>query len=259
MRTPFIAANWKMYKTVAEARHLVSELVPGLQAVRGVEKVLFPPFTALLPVRALLEGTNIGLGAQNMHWEACGAYTGEIAPPMVAELCRYVILGHSERRANFGETDEIVNRKVIAALAHGLVPVMCVGETSEEYESGRRMEILTRQVSLGLAGLALDDPSALVVLYEPVWAIGTNKAATPEDANTVIAETIRPSVAEVVGEGLAQGIRVLYGGSVNGSNAADFCGMPEIDGVLVGKASLKVADFIAIVQAAGLPDQPLEG
>ena len=259
MRTPFVAGNWKMYKTVAEARHLVSELVPGLQPITGVEKVLCPPFTALLAVAALLEGTDIGLGAQNMHWEASGAFTGEVAPPMVAELCRFVILGHSERRAYFGETDETINRKVQAALAHGLTPIVCVGETLEENETGRTADVVTRQVRECLAGLGgLTEPSAaavigggpLVIAYEPVWAIGTGKAATGEGANTVIADYIRQPLAEMFGEAFAQSVRVLYGGSVKGSNAAEFFGQPDIDGALVGGASLKAADFIQIVQAA---------
>jgi triosephosphate isomerase len=239
-----------MYKTIAEARHLVSELVPGLQAISGVERVLCPPYTALLAVRNLLEGTSIGLGAQNVHWEPSGAFTGEISPPMVAELCRYVILGHSERRQYFGETDETVNKRVMAALAHGLVPIVCVGETLEEYDSGRTQEVVSRQLLLGLAGLALSDPNALVIAYEPVWAIGTGKASTAEDANAVVANTIRPALAEVIGEGLAYGIRVLYGGSVKAANAGEFFAMPEIDGALVGGASLKAAEFVPIVQAA---------
>lgn len=250
MRTPFIAANWKMFKTVADARHLVSELVPGLQAVAGVEKVLCPPFTDLLAVAALLEGTDIGLGAQNMHWETSGAYTGEISPTMLAELCRFVILGHSERRAYFGETDETVNRKVHAALAHGLVPIVCVGETLEENEGGQTAEVVSRQVRQGLANLSLSDSSALVIAYEPVWAIGTGKAATAEGANAVLADVIRPALAELFGEPFAQGVRILYGGSVKGSNAGEFFSQPDIDGALVGGASLKAADFLQIVQAA---------
>jgi len=156
MRTPLVAGNWKMFKTVSEARHLISELVPGLQAIKGVEKVICPPAMALLAAAALLEGTEIGLGAQNMHWESSGAFTGEIAPPMVAELCQYVILGHSERRAMFGETDETVNKKIGAALAHGLLPIVCVGETLDENEAGRTTEVVAGQVRAGLAGMSLD-------------------------------------------------------------------------------------------------------
>ena len=252
MRNPLVVGNWKMYKTVAEARHMVSELVPGLQGVSGVEKVLCPPFSALMAVAALLEGTDIGLGAQNMHWEPAGAFTGEISPTMVAEFCGYVILGHSERRAYFGETDAAVNRKAKAALAYGLVPIVCVGETLAEHDSGLTDEVVYRQVKQSLAGLEPGDAHALVVAYEPVWAIGTGKSATAEDANTVAAQVVRPALAECLGEELARGIRVLYGGSVKGENAAELCDQPEIDGALVGGASLKAGDFIKIAQSAVL-------
>ncbi|MFZ6031524.1 MAG: triose-phosphate isomerase [Chloroflexota bacterium] len=252
MRTPLVAGNWKMYKTVAEARHLVSELVPGLQTIAGVEKVLCPPATDLMAVAALLEGTEIGLGAQNMHWEAAGAFTGEISPAMVGELCKYVILGHSERRQYFAETDTTVNRKAKAALAQGLVPIVCVGETLAEYEAGRTGEVVGRQIKLGLAGIELPAEAAasLVIAYEPVWAIGTGRAATAEGANAVIADVIRAGLAELFGAEAAQGVRILYGGSVKADNAGEFFGQPDIDGALVGGASLKAADFIAITQAA---------
>ena len=254
MRTPFVAGNWKMFKTVAEARHLVSELVPGLQAIQGVEKVLCPPFTALLAVGALLEGTDIGLGAQNIHWEVSGAFTGEISPAMVAELCSYVIIGHSERRKYFGETDETVNRKVQAALTHGLTPIVCVGETLEENEGGRTGEVVSRQVRQGFAGIGgLNDASgaaSVVVAYEPVWAIGTGRPSTAAGAAAVIGQMIRPALAETFGQPFAQAVRVLYGGSVTGANAAEFFAEPEIDGALVGGASLKIADFTQIVKSA---------
>ncbi len=256
MRTPFIAGNWKMFKTVAETRHLVSELVPGLQAIQGVEKVICPPFSSLLAAAALLEGTDIGLGAQNMHWEVSGAFTGEISPVMVAELCRFVIIGHSERRTYFGESDETVRRKVEAALLHGLTPIVCVGETLNENVTGKTVEVVSRQLKEGLAGISLDEEApetgstALVIAYEPVWAIGTGRAATAEGANSVVGDIIRPALRELFGAELAQAIRVLYGGSVNSANAAEFFHMPEIDGALVGGASLKSADFTQIVQAA---------
>jgi triosephosphate isomerase len=256
MRTPFVAGNWKMYNTVAEARHLVSEMVPGLQAITGVEKVICPPFTALLAVRALLEGTDIGLGAQDVHWEVSGAFTGEISPPMLAELCQYVIIGHSERRTYFGETDESVNRKVHSAQAHGLTPIVCVGETLEENEAGRTAEVVARQLQQGLRGLdigsaeARDVSKALVIAYEPVWAIGTGRAATAEGANATVALGIRPVLAEMFGDQVARAVRVLYGGSVKASNAGEFFQQPEIDGALVGGASLKISEFIPIVQAA---------
>ena len=243
-----------MFRTVAEARHLVSELVPGLQAITGVEKVLCPPFTALLAVASLLEGTEVGLGAQNMHWELSGAFTGEISPTMLAELCRYVIIGHSERRTYFGETDESVNRKVQSALTHGLIPIVCVGETLSENESGRTAEVVSRQVRSGLAAIGgvdeLGSANSIVIAYEPVWAIGTGRAATAAGAAAVVAEVIRPALAKSFGEQAAQSIRILYGGSVTGSNAAEFFAEAEIDGALVGGASLKVVDFTQIVQAA---------
>lgn len=254
MRTPFVAGNWKMFNTIAEARHLVSEMVPGLQALSGVDKVLCPPFTSLLAVRALLEGTDIGLGAQNMHWEASGAFTGEISPPMLAEICQYVIIGHSERRTYFSETDETVNRKVHAAFAHGLIPIVCVGETLEENETGRTKDVVARQVRLGLQNLDMNMASSergfFVVAYEPVWAIGTGRAATADGANAVVADVIRPALAELFGDSIAQEIRVLYGGSVKASIASEFFSQPEIDGALVGGASLKVSEFVPIVQAA---------
>jgi triosephosphate isomerase len=251
MRRPIVAGNWKMFKTVAEARQLVAELVPGLMAVNGVEKILCPPFTALMAVRALLEGSNIGLGAQNMHWETSGAFTGEVAPPMVAELCQYVILGHSERRTYFGETDETVNRKVKAAFTHGLTPIVCIGETLIENEAGMTEEVVSRQVNNGLAGIELDDPARLVMAYEPVWAIGTGKAATSDQANAIIGQVVRGTLAQVFGKQKAEGIRILYGGSVKGSNAAEYFSLADIDGALVGGASLKAPDFLQIVQAAG--------
>ena len=255
MRTPFVAGNWKMHETVADARHLVSELVPGLQSIQNVEKVLCPPFTDLLAVANLLEGTDVGLGAQNMYWETSGAFTGEISPAMIAELCNYVILGHSERRAYFGETDETVNKKVQAAFGAGLVPIVCVGETLDENEAGRTTEVVSRQVSQGLAGLSglNGDSSSLVVAYEPVWAIGTGKAATPDGANAVIADVIRPALADLFDQDFAQGVRVLYGGSVKAGNAGEFFRQPDIDGALVGGASLKASEFIAITQAAVHP------
>lgn len=253
MRTPFVAGNWKMYKTVAEARHLISELVPGLQSIAGVQKVICPPFTDLLAAAALLEGTDIGLGAQNLFWEPSGAYTGEISPLMLAELCQYVIIGHSERRQYFGETDETVNRKVQAALSHGLTPIVCVGETLEEYEANVTADVVSRQIHEGLSGLSLGEDQVnmpLIIAYEPVWAIGTGRAATADGANAVVADIIRTALADLFGDEAAQAIRVLYGGSVKPENAREFFQQPDIDGALVGGASLKADQFIAIVQAA---------
>ena len=252
MRTPFIAGNWKMFKTVSEARHLVSELVPSLQAVRNVEKAICPPFTSLMAVRALLEGTDIGLGAQNLHWEDAGAFTGEISAPMLAEICQYVIIGHSERRTYFGETDTTVNRKIQAAMVHGLIPIVCVGETLDEYEAGNTGEVVTRQVRDGLARLNLTEGSSIIIAYEPVWAIGTGRAATAEGANAVIADFIRRTLDEQFGAAVAETVRILYGGSVKASNAAEFFTQSDIDGALVGGASLKADEFTGIVQAAAV-------
>ena len=250
MRRPLVAGNWKMYKTAAEARLLLTELLPELTAIQGVEIVLCPPFTSILPVASLLEGTSIGVGAQNMHWEAAGAFTGEVSPPMLAEYCKYVILGHSERRAYFGETDTMVNRKVLAALEHHLVPIMCVGETLTENEAGITKEVVIRQVKDGLAGVDAGSIESIVIAYEPVWAIGTGRAATADGANAVIADIIRRQLTEAYGDDRAQLVRILYGGSVKASNAGEFFRYPDIDGALVGGASLKAAEFIPIVRAA---------
>ena len=250
MRTPFVAGNWKMNKTISETRELVTALTLKLKEIDGVEKVLCPPFMSLAAASALLEGSGIGLGAQNMHWEEKGAYTGEVAPAMVKELCGYVILGHSERRAYFGESDEIVNRKLHAAQKINLTPIVCVGETLEQYESNQTREVVSRQTSLGLNGVTSEFAPQIVVAYEPVWAIGTGKASTGEAANVVVRDFIRPAIAELYGQQTAQAIRVLYGGSVTGANAEEFFSQPDIDGALVGGASLKVDDFYAIVKAA---------
>lgn len=249
MRTPIVAGNWKMNKTVAEARELVSEMIPFIKDVQGVQIVLCPPDTALLPVSAMLAGTEIGLGAQTMHWEASGAFTGELSPAMVAEFAQYVILGHSERRAYFAETDETVNKKVHAALANSLTPIICVGESLEENESGRTSEVVSRQIKRGLANVAAADAHKLVIAYEPIWAIGTGRAATGETANATI-KTIRTVLAELFDDIVAQQIRILYGGSVKGGNAAEFFAQPDIDGALVGGASLKADDFVKIVYVA---------
>ena len=205
---------------------------------------------ALATLAPRLAGSGIGLGAQTMHWEESGAFTGEISPLMLKGLCSHVILGHSERRAFFGETDETVNRRLHAALKHGLTPIVCVGETLAENEAGKTAEVVTRQVKGALAGLTEEQAAGLVVAYEPVWAIGTGKAATPGGANDVIGGMIRPALAELFSGALAQAIRVQYGGSVTAANAAELFGQPDIDGALVGGASLKPSEFVAIVAAA---------
>ncbi len=250
MRKPFVAGNWKMNKTSEEARALVAEMLPELQSVSSIDRAICPPFPYLLLISNMLTGSGVGLGAQNMHWEASGAYTGEVSPKMVAEFCQYVILGHSERRQYFGETDETVNRKVKAAYAVGLTPIVCVGETLAENEAGQTAAVVERQVRAGLQGLTPEQAATLVIAYEPVWAIGTGRAATGEGANAVLARYIRPVLKDMFNEEVAQAVRIQYGGSVNAKNAAEFFSQPEIDGALVGGASLKAAEFIAIVKAA---------
>ena len=249
MRRPILAGNWKMNLTISEATDFVRSIRRGLGAIKSVDRVLCPPFTGLAALKDLLSATDIGLGAQNMHWEEGGAYTGEIAPAMLKELCQYVILGHSERRAMFGETDEGVNRKIKAALAYGLLPIVCVGETEAEYDAGQTEQVVGGQVRGCLAGLAAEQVAGLVIAYEPVWAIGTGKAATPAGAGAVIGLTIRGTVAEMYNEATAQAVRVQYGGSVKPSNVAEFMAHPDIDGALVGGASLK-PDFVDLVRIA---------
>ncbi|MFZ3079550.1 MAG: triose-phosphate isomerase [Bellilinea sp.] len=250
MRTPFVAGNWKMNKTVEEARALVAEMLPGLQEVKSVEQVLCPPFMSLMPVSAMLVGTEIGLGAQNLHWGEKGAFTGEVSSGMVKEFCKYAIIGHSERRTYFGETDETVNKRTLAALARGLVAIVCIGETLAENEAGQTVAVIERQIREGLKNIPVEQLTRLVIAYEPVWAIGTGRAATGPDANRVVAAMIRPALRELYGKAVADATRVLYGGSVTGANAAEFFSQPEIDGALVGGASLKPADFVEIVRAA---------
>ncbi len=245
MRTPVVAGNWKMNKTVAEAGALVAAMKDGLESVRGVEVVLCPPYTALEAVGRLLDGTDIALGAQDLHHEAGGAFTGEVSPSMVAELCRYVIVGHSERRQWFGETDESVGRKVEAALEVGLRPVLCVGETLEQREGGAAQAVVERQVRAGLA--RADSVEGLIVAYEPVWAIGTGRAASPEDAQAIMAR-VRAVIASAFGEAAANAAPVLYGGSVNPDNVDDFARQPDVDGALVGGASLEAESFVQVVR-----------
>jgi len=250
MRTPVIAGNWKMNNSVAETRSLVFALSQGLRGSKDVEKVIFPPFPSLLTAAALVLGTDIGLGAQNIHWEEKGAYTGEVSAGMVAEFCHYVLIGHSERRTYFGESDESVNKKVRTAIMHGLVPVVCVGETLAEREKDLTREVISRQVSQGLANFSPDQVQSLIVAYEPVWAIGTGRASTASQATEVIGGIIRPALKELFEETISQSTRVLYGGSVSSGNISEFLKEAEIDGALVGGASLKAEEFIKITQAA---------
>ena len=250
MRRPIIAGNWKMNTTPLEAAELARALLREIQGVATVEKVLCPPFVALAVVEPLLEGTDIELGAQNMHWEDSGAFTGEISPPMLVELCQYVILGHSERRQYFGETDENVGKKVKAALAHGLTPIVCVGETLAEHDSGHTPEVVTRQLRAAYSEVKAEGAMHTVVAYEPVWAIGTGRPATAQIAQHVCGDVIRLLLRELYGARVADEIRIQYGGSVTGVNAAELMSQPDIDGALVGGASLKPNVFGAIVRAA---------
>ncbi|MFS8501082.1 MAG: triose-phosphate isomerase [Caldicoprobacter sp.] len=247
MRKPIIAGNWKMHKTPSQTVSLINELKPLVKDAQ-VEVVVCPPFVCLPAAKEALSGSNIKLGAQNMHWEEQGAFTGEVAPGMLKELdVEYVIIGHSERRQYFGETDEMVNKKVLSAVAHNLIPIICVGETLEQREQGITEEVVDKQTRAALEGLNADVAHRVVIAYEPIWAIGTGKTASSNDANEVIGY-IRKVVGEVLGSQAAQQMRILYGGSVKPENAAELMGMPEIDGALVGGASLKAQDFAKIVK-----------
>jgi len=240
-----IAGNWKMNTTVGEAVELVNEMCQRLDEIKSVEKVICPPFISLAAIKDLIKGSSIKLGAQNLYFEEKGAYTGEISPLMLAELCEFVIIGHSERRQYFSETGEIVNKKIKAALKIGLKPILCIGERLEENEAGRAEEVVTEQLRLSLSGI--DYPGSFIIAYEPVWAIGTGKAATSEQANEII-RLIRNRVAELYGETAARDVRILYGGSVTAANAAEFMQQSEIDGALVGGASLRANEFLSIVR-----------
>jgi triosephosphate isomerase len=252
-RRPIVAGNWKMNTTVADGLALVDAMLPQLQRLTAVERVVCPPFISLQAISERLAGTDIGIGAQNMHPEPKGAFTGEIAPGMLEGLATYVILGHSERRQYFCEDDAFVNRKVKAALANALVPIVCVGETLEQNERGETDTVVSSQVRGALDGV--EHLSAVVIAYEPIWAIGTGRAATPEGANATIA-VIRRTVAELGGSAIAEGLRIQYGGSVTAENFGAFIVQPDIDGALVGGASLKADQFIEIVRLAADPPQP---
>ncbi len=252
-RTPMVAGNWKMNTTVAEAVALAEAMRADLEAIGGVDRVICPPFVSLAPLHDLLAGSPVRLGAQNLYFEPKGAFTGEISPTMLAGLVDYVILGHSERRQLFGETDALVNRKVHAALAAGLRPILCVGETLDENEAGRTEEVVSRQLREGLAGV--DDLAAVTLAYEPVWAIGTGRAATPDGANAVMAG-LRRLAGELYGAEAAGALRILYGGSVTPDNFPGFMAAPDIDGGLVGGASLSAASFVTLTRQAAAARVP---
>jgi triosephosphate isomerase len=243
-----MAGNWKMNMLVSEAEALVNGLNSGLDGKEEVDVVVAPPFTSLHPVSRALSGSSIALAGQNLHWEASGAYTGEVSAAMLLDVgCKYVIIGHSERRQYFGETDETVNRRVKAALAAGLDPIVCVGEVLEERKSGRTWEVVKRQTRDGLAGISKEDAKRLVLAYEPVWAIGTGETATPDQAQEVHGQ-IRDLIRDLYDESIAQGLRIQYGGSVKPDNARGLMDQPDVDGALVGGASLKVESFLGIVK-----------
>ena len=248
MRTPLVIGNWKMHGTIAESRALASGIRDSLKRPRGVEVAVCPPFTALAAVAEVLSGSPIRLGAQNCHWEAAGAHTGEIAPPMLAEIgCRYVLIGHSERRREMSETDQQVNFKIKAVLAHGLTPVLCVGETADERRQGLTFTTVEGQLRAGLAGIAAEGIAKVVLAYEPVWAIGTGVNATPQQASEVHGY-LRGLLSELSTKDTAATIRILYGGSVKADNADALAAETEIDGALVGGASLNAQGFTAIAR-----------
>jgi triosephosphate isomerase len=247
-RRPIIAGNWKMNKTSVEAGDLVRKIVYAVVDVKDRDIVVAPPFTALFALNDIIRGTNIALAAQNMHWEDKGAFTGEISAEMLLDLgCKYVIIGHSERRQYFGETDETVNKKLRQALNKGLLPIVCVGETLNEREAGKANEVIERQITGALKGVTAAEMQKVVIAYEPVWAIGTGKTASPEQANEIHG-FIRKKIEIAYGKEVAGAVRIQYGGSVTPENVSSLMAMPDIDGALVGGASLKPESFAALVK-----------
>ncbi len=247
-RTPIIAGNWKMNKTESEALALVRILMQWVREYQNVSILICPPFTSLSQLSKLLVSSPIQLGAQNISDQPSGAYTGEISAAMVREFCSHVILGHSERRAYYNEDDSLINRKIRAAQAEGLSPILCIGEELEEKQAGKTSQVLVRQLKEGCSGIRIADPEDFVIAYEPVWAIGTGRSASPEGIAEVIASVIRPTLAGLWGDAAAQGIRVLYGGSVKAENAGAFFNQGDIDGALVGGASLDAENFLGIIE-----------
>jgi triosephosphate isomerase (TIM) len=249
-RRPLVAGNWKMHRTGAEAVELIHQLRDGFSPGRA-EVMVAPPFTALEQASRALDGSGIALGAQNVHWEPQGPFTGEISAGMLKAVgCTYVIVGHSERRHLFGETDAGVSKKARAVLHAGMRPVVCLGETLVERDAGRTLEVCSSQLHGSLAGVAVEEMAHVVLAYEPVWAIGTGRNATPVQAEEVHAH-LRETLVRLFGRPVGEGVRILYGGSVKGDNAAELLTQPEVDGALVGGASLKAQEFLAIVAAAG--------
>ena len=248
MRKPIMAGNWKMNNSINEAVELASAISQGVAAIESVERILCPTFVCLPAVSAAVTGTSIAVGAQNLHWAESGAYTGEISSPMLQGLVTHAIIGHSERRQYFAETDETVNKKVHSALAHGLTPIVCVGESLAQNEAGETHAFVSNQVRAALSELSADQVRSLILAYEPIWAIGTGKAATAEQAQETCESTVRATVAELYGEGVAEEVRVLYGGSTNDKNIAEIMQKADIDGALIGGAALKADSYCAMVK-----------
>jgi triosephosphate isomerase len=249
MRKPIIAGNWKMHKSVRESVEFAQALAPRLASFTTVERVVCPTFLALAAVAETLRNTEIGVGAQDAHWEAQGAYTSQVSAAMIKDVAQYVIIGHSEVRAYLAETDERVNRKIKAALAYGLKPILAVGENLEQNEAGETENFVSGQVRAALVGIEADNMHNIVLAYEPIWAIGTGRNASGAVANQIIG-TIRSTLADLYGDAIAQAVRIQYGGSVKPENMAEYMSQPEIDGALVGGASLKVDDFAKLVEIA---------
>lgn len=250
MRTPIIAGNWKMNKTLVESVEFVQELAPRLDEFASVERVVSPTYVALAAVADVLKDTPIQIAAQNVHWEESGAYTSQIAPSMLVGLAQYVIVGHSECRAYLGDSDAIVNQKARAALAAGIHPIIAVGESLEQREAGEAETFVAAQIRAALAEITPEQMAAVVIAYEPIWAIGTGQSATAEIANSMIGDTVRGTIRELYGDEIADNVRIQYGGSVKPNNMEEYMSQPDIDGALVGGASLAVDDFTALVRIA---------
>ena len=247
MRKPMMAGNWKMNKTPTEASELAQAIVDAVGTDRIVDCVICPPYVDLAVVKSITDGSNVAVGAQNLHWEASGAYTGEISAPMLQGLVDYVIIGHSERRQYFAESDETVNKKIHAAFAHNLIPILCIGESLAQNQAGETTSFVSGQVKAALAGLSAEQVQTLVIAYEPIWAIGTGLAATPDEAGKTCG-VVRGVVAELYGQAVADNTRVLYGGSTNDKNIGEIMQQADIDGALIGGASLKAENYGAMVK-----------
>jgi len=250
MRKPIIAGNWKMHKTLSESVAFVQAVAPMLEPYSSVDRVVVPTFVAIAPVADALRDTEIKVGAQNLHWEDQGAYTSQVSPSMLADLVDYVIIGHSECRAYLHETDEMVNKKTIAALEHGLIPIVAVGESLEQNEIGETESFVSGQVRAALANITPEDVLRVVIAYEPIWAIGTGKSASGEIAQNIIGGVIRSTLREMYGDSTAETIRIQYGGSVKPNNMAEYMSQPDIDGALVGGAALQADSFTELVRIA---------